>query len=244
MNVSGHTVLITGGAGGIGHALATRFHDAGSDVMICGRRADKLREARAAHPSFKIKTCDIADARQRLELLDWAFAESPELDVLVNNAGVQQWLDLHEPIGVETIQREIATNVEAHIHLALAFFERVKTKQGAAIVNVTSGLAFVPLARVPIYCATKAAMHSFTRSLRHQLADTPVEVVEVIPPAVNTDLGGPGLHTWATPLDEFADAAFAQLKSGKDTVTYGLSAEAIAATPEQLDAIFARMNAH
>ena len=206
MNVTGHTILITGGASGIGYALATRFHDAGNQVIICGRRADKLQEARAAHPSFKTKVCDVADASQREALLNWAFDECPGLDVLVNNAGIQQRIDVREPVSAQTVHREIAINFEAQVHLALAFFTRVKEKAGAAIVNVTSGLAFVPLARVPIYCATKAAMHSFTASLRRQAAQTPVEIVEVIPPAVNTDLGGPGLHTWAMPLDEQAIA--------------------------------------
>jgi len=111
-----------------------------------------------------------------------------------------------------------------------------------AIVNITSGLAYVPMARVPVYCATKAALHSFTLSLRHQLAKTPIEVIEIAPPAVNTDLGGPGLHTFGVPLDEFVDAAVAQLQQGKTEIGYGFSEEASRASGEERQQIFARMN--
>jgi uncharacterized oxidoreductase len=122
------------------------------------------------------------------------------------------------------------------------FVPHLLDKKRPAIVNVTSGLAFVPLAVTPIYSATKAAMRSFTLSLRRQLADTPIEVVEIIPPAVDTDLGGPGLHTWGVPLDEFADAAFDQLRAGKIEILYGFSDESSRASSEQRDAIFERMN--
>jgi uncharacterized oxidoreductase len=112
----------------------------------------------------------------------------------------------------------------------------------AAIVMVTSGLAFVPLAGTPVYCATKAALHSFTLSLRHQLRETTVEVIEVIPPAVDTDLGGPGLHTFGVNVDEFADAVMARVRSGANEIPYGFSEEASRATREQREAIFARLN--
>ena len=110
------------------------------------------------------------------------------------------------------------------------------------MINVTSGLALVPLARAPIYSATKAALRSFTASLRHQLRSTPVEVIEILPPAVDTDLGGPGLHTFGVPLDEFADAAFAGLDRGDREIAYGFADQARRASREELDAIFARMN--
>jgi uncharacterized oxidoreductase len=109
---------------------------------------------------------------------------------------------------------------------------------------VTSGLAFVPRSAVPVYSATKAAMRSFTLSLRHQLAGTSVEVIEIIPPAVDTDLGGAGLHTWGAPLKDFADSAFEQLREGKHEVTYGFSAESMNASAEQRVALFERMNSH
>ena len=244
METSGHTILITGGASGIGHALAVRFLGAGNNVIICGRREDKLREAQARHPALQIRVCDVSDPKQREDLTRWAFQTFPQLDVLVNNAGVQQNLDLKASPGWAAMHQEIATNLGAHVHLATLFVPHLRDKQRSAIVFVTSGLAFVPRVSVPVYCATKAAMRSFTLSLREQLKDTPIEVVEVIPPAVDTDLGGPGLHTWGVPLDVFADAAFEQLKSGKSEVTYGFSQEAIGASADERQTLFARMNAH
>jgi uncharacterized oxidoreductase len=108
---------------------------------------------------------------------------------------------------------------------------------------VTSGLSFAPLANVPVYSATKAALHSFTLSLRHQLSTTPIEVIELIPPAVNTDLGGPGLHTFGVPLDEFADAVMAGLAKGEREIAYGTAEKSSRASREGLDEIFLRMNA-
>ena len=242
MNVSGHTILITGGASGIGYALAERFLAAGNEVIVCGRRADKLDEARSRHQELHPRACDVRDPAQRIVLADWAVREFPALDVLVNNAGIQHRLALAERPDWADIHDEIATNLEAHIHLATLFLPHLLKRKSAAVINVTSGLAFVPRAAVPVYCATKAAMRSFTLSLRCQLAGTPIEVIEIIPPAVDTDLGGVGLHTWGVPLAEFADAAFAQLRAGKNEIVYGFSAEGIRASAEQRDEIFERMN--
>ena len=242
MELSGHTVLVTGGASGIGFALAERLLAAGNDVIICGRRESKLQEARNRHGALHTHACDVADAGQRVKLVEWAFQEFPRLDVLVNNAGIQQRLQLANSPDWTATHQEIATNFEAHVHLATLFIPHLLEKTGAAIINVTSGLAFVPLAEVPVYSATKAAMRSFTLSLRRQLAGTQIEVIEVIPPAVNTDLGGPGLHLHGAPLDVFADSVFAQLGAGKNETTYGFSEESSRATAEQRDAMFARMN--
>ena len=244
MDVSGHTILITGGATGIGLALAERFLEADNDIVICGRRADKLEKARSKHRAFHTHACDVSDPEKRVELADWAFAEFPNLDVLLNNAGIQNRLDLKAEPEWSAIHQEIATNIEAHVHLATLFAPRLAKRPHAAILNVTSGLAFVPRSAVPVYSATKAAMRSFTLSLRHQLAGTSVEVIEIIPPAVDTDLGGVGLHTWGVPLDEFADSAFEQLREGKHEITYGFSAEAKDASAHDRDAIFERMNSH
>jgi uncharacterized oxidoreductase len=242
MKLTGHTVLVTGGASGIGLAIAERFLAEGNDVIICGRREDKLLEARAKHGSLHVRVCDLADPMQRIELITWAFREFPKLDVLVNNAGIQQRLSLLDNREWAEFHGELAVNLEAPVHLSTLFVSHLREKTESVILNVTSGLAFVPLAATPIYCATKAAMHSFTLSLRRQLAGTPIEVIEIAPPAVNTDLGGPGLHTWGVPLDEFADAAFTQLRAGSDEVVYGFSAEASRATYEERERIFERMN--
>jgi len=237
-------MLITGGASGIGFALAERFLEAGNTVIICGRRAAKLEEAQKKHRALRTRVCDVTDPAQRVALAEWAFTEFPELDVLVNNAGIQNRVQLLESPGWPEIHEEIATNVEAHIHLATLFAPGLAKRPRAAILNVTSGLAFVPRAAVPVYCATKAAMRSFTLSLRHQLADTSIEVIEIIPPAVDTDLGGAGLHTFGVPLKDFADSAFEQLRQGKRELTYGFSLQSMNASAEEREAIFEQMNSH
>lgn len=242
MKLTGNTILITGGASGIGLALAKRFLERGNQVILCGRREDKLREARENTPGFITRVADIASAEGRVVLAEWAAAEFPSVNVLVNNAGIQRSIDLKGAEDWEHTRSEIATNLDAPIHLTQLFYERLSKKDASAIVNVTSGLSFVPLANVPVYCATKAALHSFTLSLRQQLKDTPVEVIEVIPPAVDTDLQAPGLHTFGVNVDEFADAIFAGLEEGKTEVAYGTAAGASRASREQLDAIFLKMN--
>jgi uncharacterized oxidoreductase len=216
---------------------------AGNTVIAIGRRKDKLEEAKAKHPALHVRVCDVADPAQRVALRDWAVKEFPALNALVNNAGIQQRLDLKAPQAWEAVRNELAINLDAPIHLANLFAAHFLARPAAAIVNVTSGLSFSPLANVPVYSATKAALHSFTLSLRHQFAGTPVEVVEIIPPAVDTDLGGPGLHTFGAPLKDFIDGIWKQLEEGKREAAYGFAADAAGAGREKLDAIFARMNA-
>ncbi len=242
MQLASNTVLITGGASGIGLALAERFLQAGSQVIICGRRPDRLQAAREKHLGLITRVCDVAKASDRVALCAWAVGVCPGLNVLVNNAGIQRRLQLTTPEAWEEAYQEIAINFEAPAHLSMLLIPHLLQQSRPAIVNVTSGLGFVPLARTPVYSATKAALRSFTLSLRHQLAHTPIEVVEIIPPAVNTDLGGPGLHTFGVPLDEFADAVMAQMQRGEQEITYGFSREASRASREQLDALFIRMN--
>ncbi len=242
MKTIDQTVLVTGGASGIGLALVERFLGAGNTVIAVGRRRDKLEEAKARHPALHVKICDVGDPGQRVALRDWATKEFPRLNVLINNAGVQQRLDLRAPRDWEAMRAELAINLDAPIHLAHLFAAHFLMQPRAAVVNVTSGLAFSPLANVPVYCATKAALRSFTLSLRHQFEGTPIEVVEIIPPAVDTDLGGPGLHTFGAPLNDFADDIWKQLEEGKQEAAYGFAAEAARAGRGQLDAIFTRMN--
>jgi len=242
MDLAANTVLITGGASGIGLALAERFLEAGSQVIVCGRRQDKLREAQARHPGLAVRVCDVARDSERVALFRWAVAEFPRLNVLVNNAGIQCRLQLAAPEAWDQARQEIAINFEAPIHLSTLFIPHLLAQRSPAIVNVTSGLAFAPLAGVPIYSATKAGLHSFTLSLRHQLAHTPIQVVEIVPPAVNTDLGGPGLHTFGVPVGEFADAVMTRMREGDTEIPYGFSAQASRASRTELDELFRRMN--
>ena len=242
MNVSGNTILITGGASGIGLALAWRFYGKGNQIVICGRREDKLTEASQRMPGLRTYFCDVGDAADRERFAGQIVEEVPELNVLVNNAGIQRRIDLREQEDWQLTHSEIAINLEAPIHLSQLLYPHLSGRPNAAIVNVTSGLSFVPLASVPVYSATKAALHSFTLSLRHQLRDTGVEVIEIIPPAVDTDLQAPGLHTFGVNVDEFADHVFAELQAGKLEIAYGTAAISNHSSREELDVIFQRMN--
>lgn len=243
MKVTGNTILITGGASGIGFALTKRFAERGNKVIVCGRREDKLRGAKGQLPDIETLVCDIGNESDRRSLFKEVNDRHPGVNVLINNAGIQRRVDIatNKEAWVKTAY-EIAVNLEAPIHLSELFAEALAKKENAAIINVTSGLSFVPLADVPVYSATKAALHSFTLSLRHQLKGHGVEVVEIIPPAVDTDLQAPGLHTFGVNVDEFADDIFKQLEEGKVETSFGTAQFSSTASREQLDQIFERMN--
>ena len=242
MDPSSHTILITGGASGIGLALAERFLRTGSEVIVCGRSLTRLDEAKEKLPDVHIRVCDLAQKSERVLLFQRITEAFPRLDVLVNNAGIQHWIRLSENEDWEKARSEIAINFEAPVHLSMLFVPHLLKQTHPALINVTSGLAFVPMAAAPVYCAAKAALRSFTLSLRHQLSETPVEVIEIIPPAVNTDLGGAGRHAFGVPIGEFADAVMEGLRRGDREITYGFSEEARAASPDELSDIFVRMN--
>ncbi len=242
MKLSGNTVLVTGGASGIGLGLAERFRRAGSEVVVCGRREEKLREAQERIPGLRVRTADLAREDGRVALAEWAVRQLPALNVLVNNAGIQVHSSLREASHWESFREELAINLHAPIHLSMLLFPHLRQQERAAIVNVTSGLAFAPLARTPVYAATKAALHSFTLSLRRQLEGTSVEVVELIPPAVDTDLGGPGLHTFGVKVDELLDAVLPRIEDGEREVAYGFAQQSSQASRSELDALVERMN--
>lgn len=242
MRIESNTILITGGASGIGLAMAKRFRQAGSNVIICSRDEKKLRLARDADPGLVTYVCDVSKQAEREELVRWTTRHHPKLNVVVNNAGIQRHIELAEPEPWAETEAEIATNFSAPVHLCKLFIPHLLKQEGPVIINVTSGLAFLPATIAPIYAATKAALHSFTRSLRQQLAKTPIEVIEVIPPAVNTDLGGAGKHTTGVPLDEYADAVFEGLKSGTKEHAYGLSEKLRNASRAEIDEMLKRMS--
>lgn len=238
-----NTILITGGASGIGLALAERFLKLGNTVIVCGRRDDKLREAKERFPELHTSVCDVAKESHRLALLDWAKAEFPDVNILVNNAGIQQRYNLFDvQDDWSYYQQEIAINFDAPVHLTMLFLPLLAGKDNATVINVSSGLAFTPMASAPVYSATKAALHSFTMSLRFQARKQGVNVIEVAPPAVNTDLGGVGLHTFGEPLDAFADAVFDGFQRGDLEIGYRMSAEALRLSRDEIDARFEAMN--
>jgi uncharacterized oxidoreductase len=243
MNLGNNTVLVTGGASGIGLSLASHFVQEGSAVIVCGRDRNKLEAAKVRHPEITAYACDVANPVERVEMFKWISNEFPKLNVLVNNAGIQRrGLQLMQEHSWEELSEEITINLEAPIHLSMLFVPHLLKQENPAIINVTSVLAFVPLTIAPIYSATKAALHSFTLSLRQQLIDSPISVIEIIPPAVNTDLGGKGLHTSGVDVDEFTGAIVHQLESGQIEASYGLATECLQASKTQLDLIFKRLN--
>ncbi|UJF33987.1 SDR family oxidoreductase [Paenibacillus hexagrammi] len=244
MKLSGNTILITGGSAGIGLAFAERFLQAGNTVIICGRRAEVLQQAKEKFPSLITRVSNLDMESERIALFDWVTTNYPEVNVLVNNAGIQQRFNVLKADVKKDwsyFNKELTTNIEAPFHLAMMFAPFFAAKEEATIINVTSGLAFTPFAIAPIYSATKAALHSFTMSLRLQLSDTSVEVIEVAPPAVNTDLGGAGLHTQGEPLDAFADGIFKGLEEGKQEIGYGTSVGRLRMSRDEIDGYAANM---
>ena len=242
MKLTGNTIFITGGGSGIGLAFVKRFLERGNKVIVCGRRAEVLAEVKESYPELITHVCDLAEPAARENMASWLVSEHPDLNIVVNNAGIQRSVDLSADEDWTATHQEIAINLEAPIHLSRLLYPHLAAKTNPAILNVTSGLSFMPLANVPVYCATKAALHSFTLSLRRQLADTGIEVIEIIPPAVDTDLQAPGLHTFGVDVDVFADDIFLGLERGQQEVAYGTALQASRATRDQLDAIFDNMN--
>lgn len=239
MKLSNNKILITGGASGIGLGLAERFLAENNTVIICGRREDVLKEVEKKYPIVITKACDLSVETDRVELYKWVLENHSDLNVLVNNAGIQNWMNVSDPEFYTRAVDEIAINVVAPIHLTSLF---INLNSLETIINVTSGLSFVQLSKVPVYCATKAFFHSFTLSLRHLLKAKNIEVIEMIPPALNTDLGGKGLHDGQPPVSDFVNAVFLQMKEGKNELTFGFSEVMANATPEMIKETFNRMN--
>jgi uncharacterized oxidoreductase len=189
MQLTGNTILVTGGGSGIGRGLAESFHQLGNQIIISGRRPDVLNDATKANPGIASLTLDVNDPEAIRTFADRVTTEYPSLNVLINNAGIMRTENLRDlPSSLADSEDIITTNLLGPIRLTAAVLPHLKKQKHAAIINVTSGLGFVPLPVTPTYSATKAALHSYTLSLRVQLAGTPVEVIEIIPPAVATDL--------------------------------------------------------
>ncbi len=206
MHMTGNTILITGGGSGIGRGLAEAFHALGNQVIISGRRQNVLDEVTAANPGMKALTVDMADSASVQAFAAKVAEENPALNVLVNMAGIMVNENLQtqkEPLDV--MEATVATNLVGPMRLTAALLPALRSQPNPVVMTVTSGLAFVPLAMTPTYCATKAAIHSYTESLRYQLKDTGVQVIELIPPYVQTTLMGDrqASDPNAMPLEEY-----------------------------------------
>ena len=217
MKFDGTTILITGGGSGIGRGLAEAFHNAGSKVIIAGRRRDLLDEVIAANPGMAAETFDVDNAEAIKAFAAELLGKYPALNAVLHNAGIMRDEDL--PAGdPATAEATITTNLLGPIRLNSALLPHLLQQPAATVLTVTSGLAFVPLSLTPTYCATKAAIHSYTQSLRYQLQGTSVQVIEIVPPYVQTELTGEHQKTDpnAMPLDEYIAETFGILQNDPD----------------------------
>ncbi|MFJ9097465.1 SDR family oxidoreductase [Streptomyces sp. NPDC102405] len=216
MKMTGNTILITGGTSGIGLGLALRLHEAGNKVIVAGRRKELLDEITAEHPGIDALVLDVADPDSIARARESVAASHPGLNVLVNNAGIMLREDLLDPSGLPVAEDHITVNLLGTIRMTYAFLPLLVGKDDAVVMNVTSALAFVPYPITPTYSATKAALHSFSESLRVQLADAGVQVIEVVPPGVRTTLLGQQDSEHAMPLDDFLTETFDLLREKPD----------------------------
>ncbi len=219
MRMTNNTILITGGGSGIGRGLAEAFHKLGNQVVIAGRDQKKLDEVTTANPGMRSLTVDMANTDSVLSFAAKITSEFPSLDVAILNAGIKRSEDiLNQKEPLSDVDATIATNLTGPIHLIADLLPTLRKQPQAAIMTVSSGLAFVPVAIWPTYCATKAAIHSYTQSLRYQLKDTSIQVIELIPPYVQTNLGGPrqANDPQAMPPDDYIAEVMDILKNQPD----------------------------
>lgn len=217
MKLTGNTILITGGGSGIGRGLAEAFHRLGNKVIIAGRRKSALNETTAGNPGMLSMQLNIEDPDSIGSLATHVSVELPQLNVLINNAGIMRREDLAHPDGnLADAESMITTNLLGPIRLTAALTPTLRHQPSAVIMNVSSGLAFVPLYLTPTYCATKAAIHSYTQSLRYQLRDSHIDVLELIPPYVATELLDGRDDPRAMPLDRFIAETMEILKKEPD----------------------------
>ncbi|HXL74174.1 MAG TPA: SDR family NAD(P)-dependent oxidoreductase [bacterium] len=188
MKLSGNTILITGGTSGIGFEMAKELLKKGNTVIVTGRDTAKLDRVKTQLPEIHVIQSDVSQAKEVQALRDKVTNEFPDLNVLVNNAGIWQTIDIQKENDLEDLTKEIDINLKGPIRMVQAFLPHLKKKTASAIVNISSGLAFVPFPVAPVYCSTKAALHSFSLSLRVQLKNTPVKIFEIAPPATQTEL--------------------------------------------------------
>lgn len=227
MQLSNRTVLVTGGTSGIGLGIAEAFLKSKSKVIVCGRDKKKLASVKEKFPDITTIPCDVGDARQREELARETINNFPELDILVNNAGVQRYIDLKKGFDeLKSGEDEIAINFISVVELTALFISHLMKKPTAAIINVSSGLGFMPMLNTPIYSATKAAIHTYSLVLRQQLKDTSVRVIEIVPPMVDTNLNRAGriaahIKYSGISLSDYIPTVINGFENDSDTIFYG-----------------------
>jgi uncharacterized oxidoreductase len=218
MKLTGNTIFVTGGGSGIGRGLAEALHRLGNQVIISGRRKGHLAETTKANPGMKSIELDVANPASIAAVARELTAKYPKLNVLINNAGIMHIDDVSGTIDDDLAVATVTTNLLGPIRLTAALVEHLKKQESAAIINLSSVLGFVPLAMAAIYSSTKAAMHSYSLSLRYKLRHSPVRVLEIAPPWVQTDLLNSNNEPRAMPLAEFIDETIKVLGTGSEEV--------------------------
>jgi uncharacterized oxidoreductase len=246
MKITGNTILITGGGSGIGRGLAEAFHALGNTVIIAGRRKQALDATLAANPGMKAVTLDVESDGSIRAFATQMAKDYPNLNVLINNAGIMRLEILkNQQEGTADAEAIVNINLLGPIRLTAALLPLLRKQAHSVIMNVSSGLAFVPLALTPTYCATKAALHSYTQSIRYQLKGTTTEVVELVPPYVQTDLMGGGSDPRAMPLDKYIAEVMEILSSqpaATEICVENVKRLRLAAESGKYDAIFNGLN--
>lgn len=218
MKLTGNTIFITGGGSGIGRGLAEALHKRGNEVIISGRRKGHLEEVCKANPGMHYIELDVEDTKSIASAAQKLIKEHPKLNVLINNAGIMQADDLSGTVDDTLVVSTITTNLMGPIRVTSALIEHLKKQERSYVINVTSGLAFIPLAMAAVYSSTKAAMHSYSQSLRYKLKDTSVKCLELAPPWVKTELMGDNDDPRQMPLDEFIAETMQVLESDNEEV--------------------------
>lgn len=222
------TVLVTGGTNGIGRALALSLAHQGNSVIVCGLDEARLAAIRAEHPRITARRCDLVNEEHRRDLAEWVVKEHPDLDILINNAAVQYRFDVTQPIDLDRARYQLDLNLLAPLHLSSLLAGHLAGRPQAAVVNMTSALAFTPLVEIGVYSATKAALHSLTISMRYQLKPLGIQVVEVFPPKVDTTIGSelradPTQTQGGMPVPELVTQVLAGLATGAEEILIGLA---------------------
>jgi uncharacterized oxidoreductase len=220
MKITGNTIFVTGGGSGIGRALAEALHAVGNQVIISGRRQGHLDDVTSANSGMKSKVLNVEDPASISQVAQELIAEYPQLNVLINNAGIMKMDHADGVMEEDVLVSTVTTNLMGPVRMTSALMEQLKSQPAAAVIHVTSGLAFVPMAMTAVYSATKAALHSYAMSQRFKLRDTNVEVLELAPPYVQTELMGNQQATdpRAMPLKDFIDETMEKLATSHSEI--------------------------